>query len=504
MSHLFYQPKGHWFGDCMPYAEDGTFYLFHQRDTRRPGPFGEPFGWALATTTDFVDYEDHGEVIERGDDDAQDQFVFAGSVFKAADTYYALYTGFNRDYPALGKASQVLMIATSTDLLTWTKTAKTLVVPQPGYDPDDWRDPFVLWDDAIGAYRMILGARRLEGARVLTGRTVSFTSTDLDEWTFDGDFWAPGLYSMHEMPDLFRIGDHWYLLTTEYSDKSKTVYAMSRSISGPWLTPADDAFDGRAYYAARSAADGDRRYLFGWVPTKQEDDEKAAWEWGGTLVVHEVFPREDGTLAVRAPQTVLDVFAPAKSVPPRRLEPVDAAAESVLVEQSGDLFRFDATVRFTASTRWFSLRLWEDESSGDGYEYRFDLATGLLTFDRRPNYPWYRYDNKGLDRPIGLAPDTDHHITLLVDDTIATLYVDGVALSARGYTRPGRGIAMQALGGTLEVLDATIAHPRTVEVDHDAAQRHARARPGRSPERHRHDQLLGTSSTPREPFPTLP
>lgn len=47
---LYYQPKGYWFGDCMPFGKGDTFYLFHQRDTRKPCPFGEPFGWDLATT----------------------------------------------------------------------------------------------------------------------------------------------------------------------------------------------------------------------------------------------------------------------------------------------------------------------------------------------------------------------------------------------------------------------------------------------------------------------
>ena len=49
MHKVYYQPEGIWVGDIMPYGEDGTFYLYHQRDTRNPGPFGEPFGWALAT-----------------------------------------------------------------------------------------------------------------------------------------------------------------------------------------------------------------------------------------------------------------------------------------------------------------------------------------------------------------------------------------------------------------------------------------------------------------------
>ena len=51
---IYYQHPNTWFGDCMPFGKDDTFYLFHQRDTRVPCPFGEPFGWDLATTKDFV------------------------------------------------------------------------------------------------------------------------------------------------------------------------------------------------------------------------------------------------------------------------------------------------------------------------------------------------------------------------------------------------------------------------------------------------------------------
>ena len=47
---IYYQHPNTWFGDCMPFGKDDTFYLFHQRDTRVPCPFGEPFGWYLATT----------------------------------------------------------------------------------------------------------------------------------------------------------------------------------------------------------------------------------------------------------------------------------------------------------------------------------------------------------------------------------------------------------------------------------------------------------------------
>ena len=153
MQKLYYQFPGTWFGDCMPFGHGDKFYLYHQRDTRKPGPFGEPFGWDLATTSDFVHYEDKGVAIPRGTDEEQDQFIFAGSVFEAEGQYHIFYTGYNRDYPALGKPSQVLMHAYSDDLVTWHKTQDALTfTPQEGYDPDDWRDPWVIRDEENDQY----------------------------------------------------------------------------------------------------------------------------------------------------------------------------------------------------------------------------------------------------------------------------------------------------------------------------------------------------------------
>ena len=86
------------------------------------------------------------------------------------------------------------MHAVSDDLKQWKKNALAFP-PQEGYDPDDWRDPFVLWDEEGFRYVLLLGARR-EGPKTrLSGCTVWYTSRDLDTWEFQGDFWAPGLYT---------------------------------------------------------------------------------------------------------------------------------------------------------------------------------------------------------------------------------------------------------------------------------------------------------------------
>jgi beta-fructofuranosidase len=453
---LYYQHPGTWFGDCMPLYADGAFQLFHQRDTRRPGPFGEPFGWALAITTDFVSYTDRGEVLQRGRDVDQDQFIFAGSVFSADGLFHALYTGYNRDYSAEGKAAQVLMHATSDDLEHWHKISSEPVAPQPGYDPDNWRDPFVLRDEENDRWVMILGGR-LDGDKINSGRTVWFTSTDLETWDFQGDFWAPDLYTMHEMPDLFRLGDRWYLLTTEYSDRSKTVYRSSPTLSGPWTAPVDDAFDGRAYYAARSASDGDHRYLFGWVPTKEQDQDLGAWQWGGTLVVHEVRQRADGSLGVDLPQSVADAFAEPQPLltAPRLLKAADGSAELDLAGLGDEPMMITIEVR-PSRARSFAVRLFADSAAGDGYAYTFRPGEHRVDFDRVPNYPWFRYDNRGLERPFAVQPGQTYQIKIIIDDTIATLYADGVALNARMYDKPGGRLMVDVVDGEIEVLSAAV------------------------------------------------
>ena len=54
---------------------------------------------------------------------------------------------------------------------------------------------------------------------------------------------------------------------------------MSRTPDGPWIAPDDNQFDNRAYYAAKSASDGSRRFLFGWNPTKEHNVDEGHWQW---------------------------------------------------------------------------------------------------------------------------------------------------------------------------------------------------------------------------------
>ncbi|MBZ0288496.1 MAG: hypothetical protein K8I30_12840, partial [Anaerolineae bacterium] len=59
------------------------------------------------------------------------------------------YTGHNPHFRAAGKPEQAVMHATSPDLVTWTKDPANPILFSDfeRYEPHDWRDPFVFWND---------------------------------------------------------------------------------------------------------------------------------------------------------------------------------------------------------------------------------------------------------------------------------------------------------------------------------------------------------------------
>src|SRR5207237_891132 len=57
-----------------------------------------------------------------------------------------------------------------------------------------------------------------------------------------------------------------------------------------------------------TASDGRRRFLFGWNATRQEERDDRPWQWGGSLVVHEIIQEADGALSVRAPASIDQSF----------------------------------------------------------------------------------------------------------------------------------------------------------------------------------------------------
>ena len=102
------------------------------------------------------------------------------------------------------------MMATSSDFKTWTKS-RTFILRgvDYGYSRSDFRDPFVFKGDD-GKWHMIVATTANN-----KGTLAEFLSGDLKHWTSNGQFMNMMWDRFYECPDVFKMGDWWYLVYSE-------------------------------------------------------------------------------------------------------------------------------------------------------------------------------------------------------------------------------------------------------------------------------------------------
>jgi beta-fructofuranosidase len=445
-SAFFYKPEDAWAADFIPLYENGRFHLFYLHDWRDIPGHGEGTPWYQISTADFVHFQEHGQMLARGAKNEQDLYVFTGSVIKAEGRYHIFYVGHNPYFRKQGKPQEAIMHAVSDDLLTWKKNpSDTFYAPPDSYEPDDWRDPFVFWNRDAREYWILLAARLKSGPSRRRGCTALAASKDLSKWEVREPFWTPGLYYTHECPDLFRMGDWWYLIYSEFTERMETHYRMSRSLQGPWLAPDNDTFDGRAFYAAKTASDGHRRFAFGWLATRQDSKDFRPWNWGGNLVVHELVQEAEGALSVQVPASVDQAFhekAPYEFQP--AVGPCRISQDAVQLASPGAFgcatagsmpprCKIETTVEFEANTRGCGLMLRASDNFESAYYVRLEPARSRLVLDSWPrpgDVPFW----VELERPIRLEPSRPVDLKVFVDGTVCVVYVaNKIALSTRFY-----------------------------------------------------------------------
>jgi beta-fructofuranosidase len=442
------------------------------KDYRDKAAHGEGTPWFHLATRDFVHFTDYGEALARGTPDEQDLYVFTGCVYEHDGLFHIFYTGHNPHLRARGQPEQALMHATSPDLLTWTKDPANpiLFADSNRFEPHDWRDPFVFWNAEAEQFWLLLAARTKQGPSNRRGCTAVAVSPDLVRWRSAEPLWSPHLYFTHECPDLFRMGDWWYLVYSTFTERHITHYRMSRSLSGPWLAPSNDAFDGRAFYAAKTASDGRRRFAFGWDPSRTDETDTGSWNWGGHLVVHEVVQQADGSLTVKMPTEVAEQFALPVSVRPEPRLGQWRIDDRCLEGTADDSFawcrlaslpraaRLETTITFSTHTRGCGVILRADETLDAYYQVRLEPGRNRVVFDR-----WPRPGDEPfmLERPVGLAPSQAVQVRVLVEDSTIVIYVnDEVALTTRGYDHKGGACGLFVSEGSAEFTRTQLTEAR--------------------------------------------
>lgn len=467
----FFRPEGAWVGDVIPWQQDGAFQLFYLHESRRTPKVGMP--WHRVVTDDLVHFHEAGPAIESGGIAADDFNIYTGSIVRDDDgVHHAFYTGQNPQFcGADGVALQLVMHATSDDAMqSWQRHPADTFGATPGYETGDWRDPFVFRDAEAGLWRMLITARHADGPARRRGVIAQCTSRDLRTWTPAEPFWDPRRYVAHECPEVFEWNGWWYLVFSEFSESFTTRYRMSRSLHGPWTAPVHDTLDGRAYYAAKSAARDGRRFFFGWIASREGGTDDGAWQWAGTLSVLEAEQRTDGTLRFHPPREFRDTFT-------RREEGLDAGlvltspdgyVDAIVPTPAPAAFRLVAGFDIAPGTAECGVLLRADEDGDESYVVRLEPRRGRLVFDRWPrrrtgSEQWQISGDVPfaveLERPADIGPGA-HRIEIIVDDDLCVVTLDdATVLSTRIYDRRAGRLGAFAGEGSTVLTEFSVFSP---------------------------------------------
>ena len=476
----FYKPAVGYVGDPMPFYDpvEQNFKILYLQDFRpNPDATYHPI-WGVSTT-DLSSYQSLGELIPTGTAAEADAALGTGCVIydEAAKLYYTFYTGHT-------SKQEVVMMATSSDFKEWTKSRLFYLQGSDyGYSAKDFRDPFVFKGDD-GQYHMIVST--IKGTK---GVLAEFTSADLKSWTHKGEFMSMMWDRFYECPDVFKMGDWWYLIYSErLASVRKVQYFKGRTLDELKACTANDAglwpdnngnegvLDSRAFYAGKTASDGTDRYIWGWCPTRtgnNNTDVGAAPnepEWAGNLVAHRIIQHEDGTLSFGnvegidkkyTTESALEVMAKSEAgvvenadnyeltgnayVLFNRLNVRNKLSFTVKAGSKTDKFGF-SFVRGTDSKKYYSIVV-SPEKDGDykklNFEEQGEEGIGFVN---------------GIDGYFFPTPaNNEYNVTIYTDNSVCVVYInDNVVYTNRIYGLQKNCWSINSYEGSVEVSNVSV------------------------------------------------
>ncbi len=488
----YYKPSAGSVGDPLPFydpveKEYKILYL-HNFEQNMEETFHPLWG---VRTTDCATYTPMGEVLPTGRAGEQDAALGTGCIVydEQEKLYYIYYTG-ERYKPASDEDRQVVMRATSPDFKTWTKDPLfRLRGGDYGYSTLNFRDPFI-WKMEDGWHMIVATKPMAAGSRTedKDGCFAEFTSPDLKTWSHAGKFTKMIWDRFLECPNVFKMGDWWYLTYSDMSSferrvhylKGHTIDELKAATNPTWPDSKEGALDGRAFYAGNTASDGTDRYMWGWCPERRGRDNTdispdAEPKWGGTLVVHRLMQREDGTLytaEVPAIRTKYNLTATLKAVKTWGKE------EGNLTEtEGGYTMKAYSSVMFNTLNYHNHISMTvttSDKADRFGISFvRGDRKDGDKTYEKYysimvcpdGNNNFIRFEEEqgkwelkgGGSYPFPIPADRTYNINIYTDNSVLTMYINDVlCYTQRIYNLPRNCWSVNCYEGGMTVKDIQV------------------------------------------------
>lgn len=448
MNHpIFYSAPNARTGDVIPKYIDGkyqVFYLKNWKDRSAPGVIP---GWHRMETDDMLHMTPETPI---------------GVVGGTGDLFYhdGVWHLFACIFPE-GKQFVTHYISRDGSLDNWEYIEEDTFGPDGViYHKSDWRDPRIEYDPENDEFKMLLCAR-VNDPHSQGGCVGVCVSKDLHKWEYRQPEYYPRRFNgACECPDTFVMGDWEYLTFSSYTNLFGHYYVKRRVGTKAWKLPGNHRLESRGFYAPKTAGDGTERYLFGWLPTKEdnvygfwpdkmETQDYRTWDWGGGMVIHRLGQTEDGELTLSLPQSRKNAFK--------------ELTENTFTFITPDLEAIDGGVRATADNAQSIVRMQQtpgkgylhvdilakdaqqagvilraDRAMGNGYYLYVEPEKGRLVYRS-----WLRMYEEGgktfpydveMEVPVRKRDDGRYKLEILMEDTAATAYVNGeTALSFRMY-----------------------------------------------------------------------
>ena len=188
---------GQWLWDSW-FVRDGqtvhAFYLQASRALQDPNRRHRNVSVGHATSTDLTNWTVIEDALAISDSPAFDSYTtWTGSVVKNDGKWFMFYTGTSRED---GGDVQSVGLATSEDLITWTKVSNEALVradarwyatlDKSAWHDEAFRDPWVFkFKPSDDTWHMLVTARGKNGPALDSGVMGHATSNDLLNWTVE-------------------------------------------------------------------------------------------------------------------------------------------------------------------------------------------------------------------------------------------------------------------------------------------------------------------------------